>query len=313
MDLTPSTDGIFEAMAPYIEERFPIDSAEWKKIREAEKRKWRFRFLQRKLLGWMPDAPNLPTLIRGKRSQKYVRASYENTWATHDWPDAQSPPNMNKTSLVEGGREGFKVRNGGLARAHLLVFARMLQNIRPSSILEVGCGNGKNLFALSGLLPQTQWYGIDLTQAGIDKAHSVQEEKTLPKQLIDFAPLPIEDITSFQNIQFRQGDAKSLPYADSTFDLVFTHLALEQMEAIRESALIEMARVSRQYIIMVEPFAEFNHDSIQLNYVRAKDYFSLPYSELVQFGIMPTLTFHDFPQQITLGAGLVVGTVSKKS
>ncbi|MCH8196020.1 MAG: hypothetical protein IIB12_08085 [Chloroflexi bacterium] len=57
---------------------------------------------------------------------------------------------------------------------------------------------------------------------------------------------------------------------------------------------------------MLEPFAEFNQSPLNRNFVDAKDYFSLPVSELSQFGIEVIATYGDFPQKLTLGQVLVV-------
>ena len=90
---------------------------------------------------------------------------------------------------------------------------------------------------------------------------------------------------------------------------MFTRLALEQMEAVRDAALFEIARVAKAHVVMLEPFADFNTSPLNRDFVRAKDYFSLPVAGLSRFGIEPTFTHDDFPQKLTLGQGLVVAKV----
>ncbi len=90
---------------------------------------------------------------------------------------------------------------------------------------------------------------------------------------------------------------------------MFTRLALEQMESIRDEAINEISRVATNHAMMLEPFAEFNQDVIRHNYVKSKDYFSLPYKDLVPYGIEPTYVYSNFPQKLTLGAGLVLGSI----
>lgn len=307
----PDLSEIQEAMSPYVVERFALDDPEWQRIRRTRARKWRNRVLSRHLFGWMPDTRSLPAFLRGRRTQNYVRSSYEVTWSTHTWPETTSPVSNRQLSMVEWQNEGMKVRHGGVARAHLLVLARMVSGLQPRSVLEVGCGNGRNLFVLAGLCPDADWHGIDLTEAGIARAQAVQRDRRLPDPIREFAPLPVGDDTAFRRIQFRQGDATKLPYDDNSFDLVFTKQSLEQMEQVRSAALSEIARVARRYVVMIEPFSDFNQNPIQKNYVRAKDYFSLPVSGLQEFGINPVSATGQFPQNIQIGIGFVTGTVNK--
>ena len=84
-----------------------------------------------------------------------------------------------------------------------------------------------------------EFTGIDLTPAGIEAAtKSVQAEAELPPPLADYIPLETADPNAFKRIRFDgQGSAAELPFADDEFDLVYTVLAVEQMERIRDSRL----------------------------------------------------------------------------
>ena len=97
-----------------------------------------------------------------------------------------------------------------------------------------------------------------------------------------------------------------MPFDDSSFDLVFSLLALEQMEAIRDAAVAEVARVSARWAVMIEPFTDFNRDPLRRACTEAKGYFSLGTRDLKRFGLEPVFVFDDIPQKITRGAGLVV-------
>ena len=191
--------------------------------------------------------------------------------------------------------------------------ADVLENLNTKSILDVGSGNGLNLFVLASRFPDVTFQGIELTENGVAQAKAAQEHHPLPSTLVDFFPWPMKDEQALRQINFRQGDARSLPFENSSFDLVFTRLALEQMETIRDAALTEISRVARHHVMLIEPFAEFNQDSIRRNYVQSKDYFSLPYSQLESFGISPVGIYRDFPQKLTLGSGMVVGKIHTAS
>ncbi|MGD9850327.1 MAG: class I SAM-dependent methyltransferase [Nitrospirales bacterium] len=272
--------------------------------------RWKKRRWQRRLLGWLPNARSLPPMFRGARNQEYVIESYSTTWETQGWPNPQEPLQPKETSLVAWGEEILKVRRGGLSRVHLYYMADVINALQPRSILEVGCGNGLNLFVLASKFPDIPMQGVELTEKGVATAKSVQQGKTFPEALVKFCPWEVKNLEAWRKIDFRQGDARALPFGDSSFDLVFTRLALEQMETLRDEAVSEIKRVAKTHVMFLEPFAEFNRDDLRRNYVGAKDYFSLPHEQLQKFGIQVIMTYKDFPQKLTLGAGLVLGKVS---
>jgi len=121
-----------------------------------------------------------------------------------------------------------------------------------------------------------------------------------------FAPLPVRDPTAHRRIDFRQADVREMPFADAAFDLVFTRLAVEQMEHIRDAALAEIHRVTKGYALFVEPFADFNRAPLQALATRSKNYLSLRVDELPRHGFEPVFTFSDWPHKITNAAGLVL-------
>jgi SAM-dependent methyltransferase len=90
-------------------------------------------------------------------------------------------------------------------------------------ILDVGCGNG--IFTLR------------LAKAGADVTG------------LDYSQLLLK-----QNPHNRltRGDATALPFADSAFDCVFEANVLHHMRD-REAVIREMARTSRQYVVLLEP------------------------------------------------------------
>jgi SAM-dependent methyltransferase len=91
-----------------------------------------------------------------------------------------------------------------------------------SSVLDVGCAKGFMLHDLSKLIPGITVKGIDISQYAI--ANSIDDMK--------------------QNIQF--GDAKCLPFADDSFDVVISITTLHNLDRNGcAKALREIERVSR--------------------------------------------------------------------
>ena len=301
-----------EILAPFIANRFAQNDPEVLAEIERLERRWKKRRLKRRLFGWLPNGKNVPRLFRGARDQNYVKDSYNVNWERVDWPNPDTPPRPRELVYVQWEDEYLYIRSGALSRIHLALMADVITKLAPKSVLEVGSGNGLNLFTLASCFPDIEFTGIELTENGVAQAQTAQQSHPLPSKLVEFFPWKLKNEEALRQISFNQGDACSLPFDNSSFDLVFTRLALEQMETIRDKALSEISRVARSHTIMVEPFAEFNQDSIRLNYVKSKDYFSLPYAQLKQFGIEPIYIFSNFPQKLTLGAGLVAGTIKTR-
>jgi len=90
-------------------------------------------------------------------------------------------------------------------------------------VLDVGCGTGSLTFMLARRAGVRSISGIDYSMAYIDYA---------------------KRLSSDQRIEFRAGDACSLPFLDATFDRVLALLVLHFV-AQPERAVAEMCRVAR--------------------------------------------------------------------
>jgi ubiquinone/menaquinone biosynthesis C-methylase UbiE len=103
-------------------------------------------------------------------------------------------------------------------------------SLRVSSVLEVGCSAGNDL----SLFPK------DHDVNGIDKSEFAIN---IARQNLPF--------------KFRVGLATSLPYDDSSVDLVFTRNVLNYIESPDvDQVLRELFRVSKKYILNVELFSD---------------------------------------------------------
>ena len=100
--------------------------------------------------------------------------------------------------------------------------------------------------------------------------------------------------------------AAALPFPDASINLVYSSLALEQMEQVRTQALGEMARVSAQYTLMLEPFWDCNDTGLRRDYLLARDHFRGQIDELPGYGLEPILITDDLPGKIWLQPCLVV-------
>lgn len=285
------------ALKDWLLDRMPKDSAKWRQILAREERKWCWRLFRRRYLSWLPKV---------RRDRAYILESYSANWRKRVFPSLAMSTEGNERTLADWRDDGLITRRGTMVRVHYLLLKKIFDLIQPQSLLEVGCGNGLNLFVLASHFDKTRFSGVDLTEAGIERAKSVQAESSLPAELRQFSPLPIADAEAFRRIDFAQGDALKLAFPDRSFDVAMTVTALEQMETIRAQALAELARVARRYVVMVEPFADFNRDPLRRNYVEAKDYFSLRADQLREHGLEPVFDYGAIPHKIHLGVGFIV-------
>ena len=83
-------------------------------------------------------------------------------------------------------------------------------------------------------------------------------------------------------------------------------LFAEVMERVKREALSELARVARRWVVMLEPFRDFNQAPEQVYYTKAKEYLSAAVEDLPAYGLRPLQVFDDFPSKVNRGVGLVL-------
>jgi pseudaminic acid biosynthesis-associated methylase len=110
----------------------------------------------------------------------------------------------------------------------------LLDRLEPTTALEVGCNRGGNLQWVAQALGPANVTGIDLNA----KALAILRER-------------------IPGVNALQAKARELPFADGTFDLVYTigvliHHAPEDLGP----AMDEIVRVSARYVMCMEYFAE---------------------------------------------------------
>ncbi len=131
----------------------------------------------------------------------------------------------------------------------------ILDNLEFSSILEVGAGELTTMESIYSHRPSiSKMFAIDLSLNRL--LHGLEE---------------FEKRHEF-NINLSKSNAISLPFEDSSFDLVYSRHTLEQMPRIFNIALSEMIRVSRKSIVLFEPSFEKGSLSQKLKMIK-NDYF----------------------------------------
>ncbi len=292
LDLTISADEIERAFAPYVLQRYAPDDPEWQAIVGRLERKEERRFEQFR-------RNELPA-----RDRSRVEQQYEVIWSrTLDEQLAGKP------APFEWSRGACMARSIARKRVHQLVLLKALEAITPRTVLEVGCGNALNLLLVSTHFPQTRFTGLELTGAGARAARALLRRPELHPAAAKFFVGSIRDPEAPHRVAVHRGTGAQLPYRNGAFDVIYTVLALEQMESIRDTVLAELRRVAARYVVMIEPFHELNSETIRRHYIVSNQYFDARIDALTRFGLRPVFTLSDIPNKVLFHVGLVVAEV----
>jgi ubiquinone/menaquinone biosynthesis C-methylase UbiE len=238
------------------------------------------------------------------RTEDYVRQYYAR-WDKLTLADADPDADGSPRPMVWRGSKVF-MTPWATNRITLLRLIRLIDFIKPRRVLEVGAGNGLYPLLLAGVFPDVEFLGAELTKEGVEIARRTQELEILPKNLEKFIPADLKDVRGFKRAVIEQGNARRLKYHDGSFDLVYTCLALEQMERIRAEALSEIARVSRRWVSIIEPIYDANESGVQRAYKYSMDYFQGKIGDLKSYGLQPVFVSDDFPQTFYMNVAHVV-------
>lgn len=300
----PSKTYCRDMLDPWVIESLPLNGDRARSIIRNKVKKSRRKYLRK----FLKSAIWLARPLSSFRTTEYVKSEYERIWTAYEWPSVDAPLDRHNPTYAVWKDELLVLRKGGLNQMELDRICSAIEHVNPKPVLEIGCGVGRNLFALSAMYPDIRFAGYELSAAGVAIARSVQEEPELPDVIARFCPRNIVDLTAHTRIEFKQGDASDLPAADNSFDVVFTRLALEQMEVIKGDVLGEIRRIARLAAVLMEPFNDSNRTQLQRLSKRANNHFSLSVAELENYGLKPRAYFDNWPHKIKEGTGLVVAS-----
>jgi SAM-dependent methyltransferase len=172
----------------------------------------------------------------------------------HLMPGGYDPDcdDLSQGALMDRGGAVYMLgRNGGLmndVRGHTVVahlFA-LYPEFTPHRILELGCGVGASTVPVAAAFPAAQVHGIDVGASMLRYAHARAEHVGAA-------------------IHFRQGDAEHAPYADGSFDLVFSSVLLhETSEPAIGRILAESYRLLRPGGVAVHLEVPQRYDTLDL-------------------------------------------------
>ncbi len=247
----------------------------------------------------------LLTMGRNAREQGNVRSGYQAHWNLNPTVEQYVASLDQRIVYAEWRGRGMELAPQALRQVHMLYLMQAIDAVRPQRVLEVGCGNGNVLLSLAASFPDIAFAGAELTESGIAAARAVQGAAELPAALAAASPRPLLDLAAHRRVELKVADARALPFPDRAFDLVYTRLALEQMEQIRESALREITRLADRAVVLIEPWRDFNLTDPGRAYVRRMGYFSGQASDLKRLGFQVMLSTPDIPQKVQFNSGPV--------
>jgi SAM-dependent methyltransferase len=276
---------------PFVIRRLRANVPAWLDEIGRRQRKIYKRYIKRRWLGWLPST---------QRTEHTVVVEYSKAWQESEYEKYRLNGQPPRVSPWEWQDQKMFASDVGATRFRQLLIIRLIERLRPRRILEVGCGNGINLILLAGYFPEIEFTGIELTEQGHRAARTFQQKPRLPAEMEQFAPLPLKDPHAFRRINFLQGNAAELPFADNSYDLVMSILALEQMERIRQQALSEISRVTANYLLNIEPFKDVNKALWPRRNVIQRNYFRGAIDDMNRYGVKPVMAINDFPQEAFL-------------
>ncbi len=283
--------------APFILREINGPDATWDKAVEKRWRRTNWLYFKRRLLGWLP---------RYQRTDVTIKEEYSEAWDRTDYRSFAVDPTIKPVVPWVWGERRMFASTRGIVRLRQYLLVKLVEELRPRRILEVGCGNGINLLLLAGGFPDVEMAGLELTKEGYNSAFGFQAVERLYDNLLTFVPAPIVDDTAFRGVKFHHGSAAAMPFEDNAFDLIYTVLSVEQMEAIRHQALGEIARVCGSHAFFFEPFLDVNEKNLAYRYAYGKDYFMGRIDEMPRYGFEPIWATMDFPQKYANKAAAVL-------
>ncbi|TVY50829.1 putative methyltransferase C1B3.06c [Lachnellula cervina] len=132
-----------------------------------------------------------------------------------------------EAAVVRPVADILEQRNAGNSSGYILPKLHSMKEQNPNlALLDIGCGPGTISSTLAKIIPDGHVTGIDKSPDIIPRARDLAEE------------------SGVKNIEFQQGDAYKLPFADGAFDITICHQMLTYLKAPWD-ALSEMIRVTK--------------------------------------------------------------------
>lgn len=146
-----------------------------------------------------------------------------------------------KNTYIQNGQP-IDLRPGEYTRSAAKSMSDIMNKLSFWSMLEVGVGEATTICdILENFTDEKEAWGIELSLSRLFYAQKFIKQKK-------------------SKINLAVGNMFSLPFSDSSMDLVFTYYCLGEHRGREKAAIEEMLRVSNQYILLVEPSYELGNE-----------------------------------------------------
>ncbi|MFT5519434.1 MAG: ubiquinone/menaquinone biosynthesis C-methylase UbiE [Enterobacterales bacterium] len=274
---------------PFVQKTYDVSTKEWSELELSMRKMFRWRYIK-----------NILNPFYNEKKVEIVKSSYELNWAVTEMPKVCREPATHYT----WNDSYYYMSSFAEKKFHMYLLQQQLTSLGAKKILEVGSGNGVMAIASALGVEDAEVFGIELTDTGVEKANYILQNNDELQKIKDFVPFDVKN--DELKVSFESRNACSLPYDDETFDVVYTSLALEQMNSVIEQVLSEIFRVSKKHVVFIEPFSDFNQTKLQKYYTRSRNYFSHTVEDMKKYGFEPVEVISDFPVKMTRGAGLLL-------
>ena len=197
----------------------------------------------------------------------------------------------NSNFLIQYDNEVLEC-SGSIKQYYAYCLSNIIQNLNLKTILEVGAGELTQYFLIKKDLDKKNYKierscGLDLSLKRLEVGKEFLNSKN-------------------QEIEIFQANAEKMPFRDNEFDILYTCHCLEQVPHLLESCLKEMVRVSKKYVVLIEPSYEFTN-KVTRNHIYRKNYVKISDKSLNK--ILKNFKFKRFKMpifQYVNGAELIV-------
>lgn len=119
---------------------------------------------------------------------------------------------------------------------HRKVIIELLREINPESVLELGCGDGQNLYNIKKEFPDARVVGTDIDKERIDRGLLKMAEENI-------------------DVEMRVGDLLKEEFPEKSFDVVLTDatlLMIDMTEKELKEVMGKIINTAKKEIILVE-------------------------------------------------------------
>lgn len=241
---------------------------------------------------------------RVQRDPGSVKEEYQVGWADYfntrnyfipgDYPFTENNKKMDPPmSLYEYQREVTDA-----------IIAEYIKKYECRTVLEIGSGGGLNMINLAPLFPEVQFYGLELTQSGVETSRKILAEP-LPKFELAYQNAPIRNVEIIHGSVLDKKIMQQLGIYQ--FDLIFTSAVLEQLHNYLDVVFSNISQLNYRYFLFNEEWLEFNGDLNKYRALVDNDYFRASLDILNRFPMTVIETLFPAKQPMGMNYAMVFG------